>query len=68
MAPANEVRDGFLSLAGGMNGGFDISLLEQNTYAKGINLTCRDGIIKTRPSFSVFAELAAGNFQGAHRW
>lgn len=63
-----EVRDGFLSLASGMNGGFDPSLLDDSSYARGINVTTRDGIIQTRPSFSVYSELGSGLFQGMGRW
>jgi len=69
MATASTtVRAGFLSLIGGMNGGFDAALIDDTAYAKGINLSSRDGVIKTRPSLSVFKELGQGAFQGASRW
>lgn len=68
MPSAQTVRDGFLSLVGGMNGGYDPALLQDGTYAKGINVTCRDGIISTRPSWSLYYEMGKGKFQGASRW
>jgi len=65
-----ELSDGFLSLAGGMYSGLDPLVLsnEGGVYAKGINVTAREGIIQTRPAFVHFAQLASGKFQGSFVW
>jgi len=69
------VYDGFDSLQGGMNGGTLNTLIDRNQFAKGINVTCRNGLIGTRPPVVEVdingseAELDAiqnGKFQGAY--
>jgi len=46
------VFDGFLSLEGGMNGGFKAATLPSTQYAKGLNVICRGGSVRTRPPVS----------------
>lgn len=65
-----ELSDGFLSLLGGMHSGIDPLIIgsDSGVYAKGINVTSREGIIQTRPSFVSFNQLSNGKFQGASVW
>lgn len=66
---ANEVTDGFISMIGGMQGGLDPLLLTGSMYARGVNVSSRDGLIHTRPGFSVLSKCpVSGNFQGMGRW
>jgi hypothetical protein len=44
-----NIYDGLMSAEGGMNGGYKAPLLPENQYAKGINVVCRGGSVKTRP-------------------
>lgn len=72
--PDLEVYDGFSSLQGGMNGGIVPSLIPDSQYAKGVNVTCRNGRIGTRPHFTeilfdteiegAIENLQNGKFQG----
>ncbi len=70
-----DVQAGHSSLFGGMSSAFQPSDIEENQYAKGINITCRGGTTKTRPpvhklnlSFNHDRDevrFPAGKFQGA---
>ena len=44
-----KATDGFASLQGGMNGGVLNTAIPFNQCAKGINVTCRNGVLGTRP-------------------
>ena len=69
------VYDGFNEMRGGMNGDSISSEVGEQQYLKGINVTCRGGIIRTRPPFMgvplTFANFGdkrifqRGKFQGA---
>lgn len=72
--PSLKVFDGFTALNGGMNGGTASNQLPENQFAMGVNITCRNGIIGTRPPFQeivIESDLAGavnriqtGKFQG----
>jgi hypothetical protein len=62
------VVDGFISLLDGMNSGIAPELIKDTAYSKGINVTSRNGLIRTRPGFVKVAELGSGVFQGAGKW
>ena len=65
----NEVSDGFISLLGGMQGGINPLLLGPTMYARGINVSSREGLVRTRAGFTSLGAIpAAGTFQGAARW
>ena len=63
-----QVRDGFVSLMGGMSGRIQPELLNETAYARGINISSRGGLVRTRPVFRMFpwqpTTLTAGTFQG----
>lgn len=63
-----EVFDGFTSLLDGMDSGIRPSLLKTTAYARGINVSCRGGSIRTRPGFVKVADLPAGVFRNAGVW
>ena len=67
---ATTVADSFLALHGGQNSYGDPILLSAENYAKGINITVRGGLAKTRPGFvaETVVGMPTGTFQGAHRW
>ena len=62
-----EVVEGFVSLIGGMMQDLDPVLLAKTQYAKGVNVTSRKGLIKTRPNFIEIpiVGMPTGKFQGA---
>jgi hypothetical protein len=64
---ADLISDGFVSLLGGCNAGLAPTLLPATQFASGLNISCRDGLVRTRPSFSRLKVLVQGanNFQGA---
>lgn len=47
----NRIFDGFLSSAGGQDGGRNPGMLEKNQYARGENIVTRGGDAGTRPGF-----------------
>jgi len=53
-----------------MHGGIDPLLLGENLYAKGINVSSRNGLIHTRPGFRSLGQIptTGTDFQGAYRW
>jgi hypothetical protein len=44
--------DSQTSFQGGMQNGFDPALVSESQYYRGINVSCRDGMINSRPSFN----------------
>lgn len=63
-----QVRDGFVSLMGGMSGRIQPELLSETAYARGVNISSRGGLVHTRPVFRMFPwqpqTLLAETFQG----
>lgn len=60
---------GFVSLMGGAHAGIAPEILTETAYSRGINVSSREGLIKTRPGFVPEAvELPAGVFQGMLAW
>ena len=70
MPAPQPIRDGFTVLPGGMQGGFHPTMLDASQYARGINVSCRGGMVHTRPGFVQVADHFTTNrpFQGACRW
>lgn len=64
----NERIDGFISLDGGANDGIDPIKLPDNQFARGLNISCRRGLVRTRPPFKKLADLAEGTFQRAFNY
>jgi hypothetical protein len=62
------VSDGFVSLLGGCNAGLAPTLLPAHQFASGINISCRDGLVRTRPGFVQKKVLGTGLFQGAETY
>lgn len=64
---ATEVTDQFITLIGGMNGGVDPMVLPDGQYARGVNITSRGGLAKTRPGFKKILDLNmfVEDFKGA---
>ena len=61
--------DGFVTLIGGMNSGTDVAVLPAEQYARGINVTARGGLIRSRPGFTkVPVTLPQGDVQGFGVW
>jgi len=68
MALAKTV-DGFVSLLDGVHGGLDPRVLKPTSFSRGINASCREGLVHTRPGFvKEDVTLTPGLFQGAHTW
>lgn len=65
---AQPVAAGFASLLQGMHAGVDPELLGESVYSRGINLSCRGGLVRTRPGFQKVCDLGAGEFQGMATW
>jgi len=42
--------DNYTNMSGGMNDSFEPSTIQRDQVRKGINVVCRDGILKTRLS------------------
>ena len=61
----SKAQTGFIGLAAGMNDGIDPSLLEDSSYARGLNITNRGGLVKTRPSFIKVTDETV-SIQGQH--
>lgn len=59
---------GFLSLLDGMHGGIAPSLISESSYARGVNVSSRGGMLHTRPGFVYRAKLSSGTYQGSGRW
>lgn len=51
MASSATVYDNIDNLFGGMNGNLLSSIIGGKQYLRGVNITCRGGIIRTRPGF-----------------
>ena len=63
---ARDVIDFFSNLLGGMHGGIHPLLLRENQYAKGVNLSSRGGLVKTRPGLKLISSLGKiSDFKGA---
>jgi hypothetical protein len=72
---AYQGLDSYVHFAGGMNSGFDPANLQESQYARGINVSCRGGVIRTRPDFKLLdlqfqsnadrERFRIGKFQGA---
>lgn len=63
-----ELIDGFVSLLSGMHGGIAPELLKEDAYARGLNVSSRNGLIHTRPRFSLETSLPTGSYGGAEVW
>lgn len=64
-----EVVDAFTALTDGMNSGIAPGLIKDTSYARGINITSRGGLVRTRPGFTRMKALPfSGAYQGASRW
>lgn len=68
MAEVTPPVDGFVSQLGGMHAGIDPEVLGETAYSRGINLTSRGGLLRTRPGFTPEVQLPAGTFQGMASW
>ena len=64
---ADPETSGFLNLLGGCNTGLSPMLLPENQYARGLNVSVRNGLVRTRPVFKKIATLVGTytKFQGA---
>lgn len=60
--------DGFVALLDGMQAGLDPEILKESAYSRGINVSCRGGLLRSRPGFVHDLELPAGAFQGMASW
>ena len=75
MSKAGET---FQNLSQGMNGGMFPAYISDYQYSKGINITCRGGVIRTRPPFNeiilsstdaaVLHNVQYGKFQGMFKY
>ncbi len=65
-----EMVSGFTNLGGGMNGAAAPSVLPENQYSRGINLTVRGGFPRTRPALveEAVPGMPVGVPQGAGTW
>lgn len=67
--PSGPPVGGFISLLSGMHAGVAPEVLEETAYSRGINVSAREGLVKTRPGFvRETAELPAGVYQGMAAW
>ena len=64
----SEKSIGFLGLLDGMNGGVSPALISDRSYARGVSVSSRGGLLRTRPAFRYQAVVGSGMFQGAGRW
>lgn len=74
--PDMKVFDGHVSLQGGMNGGTISNMIPDNQYHLGVNITCRNGLVGTRPPFTeieiesdiegAVQNITTGKFQGMY--
>lgn len=62
------VADAFDIQTAGMQSHLDSAIIPKQAFAKGINVSVRGGLAKTRGGFSQEAVLGAGVFQGAGVW
>jgi len=64
------VIDSFVALHGGQNSYADPLLLKPEEFARGVNMSIRGGLAKTRPGFveETVPNMPTGVFQGADRW
>lgn len=60
--------DGFVSLLGGMHAGIEPEVLGETAYSRGVNVTSRGGLLRTRPGFTPDVQLPSGVFQGMAPW
>lgn len=60
--------EGFGPVSGGVHGGLHPSLLQENQFSRGLNITARGGYVSTRPGFKKLLDLGDGIFQGADRY
>jgi len=60
----NKVYEALLSFPRGMHSGIDPFLLNENYYARGINIEQEDGYLRPRAPFELLKELPSGKFQG----
>lgn len=68
-SPSDIVSDGFLTLLGGMHSGIHPGVIAEDAYARGINVSVRGGLVKSRPGFvKACSALPEGTFQGAKAW
>lgn len=61
------MKESFTSLVSGQNQGLATSLIPESGYARGINLSVRNGLVKTRPGWTelTISGLVDGDFHGA---
>lgn len=62
------LTEGFGPIVGGVHGGLHPSLLQENQYAQGLNVSTRGGYVSTRPGFKKVLDLGTDFFQGAERY
>lgn len=63
-----ELFDGFVTLSQGMNGFMSPALINEAAVAKGINVSFRNHLVRTRPALEEYVALPPGVFQGAGLW
>jgi hypothetical protein len=68
MEGRRQLMEGMGPVTGGVHGGLHPSLLQENQYSKGLNITTRGGFVSTRPGFRKLLDLGTGVFQGAGRY
>lgn len=63
-----NVQDVVAGVPKGMQGHLDTLYVAEAAYARGVNVTCRGGFLRTRPGFVKEVALPAGEIQGCGRW
>lgn len=64
MAISDQLSDGSATFVTGMDSYSQPFQLELSAYVAGMNVTCRGGIVKTRPGSRTMFRLPEGNLQG----
>lgn len=66
MADIEALRDGWVSVAGGVNTSIVPCLIQDSQFAMGVNVSSRSGLLHTRPRWQrVPFYIPSGRFQGA---
>lgn len=65
--PGKKLREGIVSVMGGMTEMVHYPLISESMYAEGLNVSSRGGVLKTRPAFKKLAVTLPGTgvFKGA---
>jgi hypothetical protein len=76
--PSLKVFDGLTTQQEGMNAGTLASLIGENQFHMGVNITCRNGVVGTRPPFievvlesgipGAIQNITTGKFQGMYTY